>query len=169
MQPDLHRRRETGRMVRLRYNEHLRDAKNKRRDSPWGEHFWNKHQNSQPESKSITAKILEVCRNERDRKIAESLQIRGGKLEIFWTRPRTWPRLSNFGPGPGPGPGCPILDPVGPRKYNFPKNLDPADPACQNYYSWVSYKDKTQYLSKHVQHQHLLGQLGLFKFENKPC
>lgn len=67
---------ETGRMVRLRYNEHLRDAKNKRRDSPWGEHFWNEHQNSQPNSQSITAKILQVCTSERDRKIAESLHIR---------------------------------------------------------------------------------------------
>ena len=67
---------ETGRMVRLRYNEHLRDAKNRRRDSPWGDHFRNDHQNSQTDPKSITASILQVCTSERDRKIVESLLIR---------------------------------------------------------------------------------------------
>lgn len=67
---------ETGRTVRLRYNEHLRDAKNQRRDSPWGEHFLTEHGNTQPDPKSITAEILQVCRTERDRKIAESLHIR---------------------------------------------------------------------------------------------
>ena len=63
-------------MARIRCNEHLRDAKNRRRDSPWGEHFRNEHQNSQPDPKLITADILQVCSNERDRKIAESLPIR---------------------------------------------------------------------------------------------
>ena len=67
---------ETGRMVRLRYNEHLRDAKNRRRDSPWGEHFSNEHQHAQPDPSSITAIILQVCSDERERKIAESLHIR---------------------------------------------------------------------------------------------
>ena len=67
---------ETGRMVRLRYNEHLRDAKNNRTDSPWGEHFKKEHQNHQPDPRSITARVLQVCNNERDRKIAESLYIR---------------------------------------------------------------------------------------------
>ena len=67
---------ESGRMIRLRYNEHFRDAKNQRRDSPWGEHFLNDHQNYQPDPKSITAKILRVCNSERDRKIAESMYIR---------------------------------------------------------------------------------------------
>ena len=60
-------------MVRTRYNEHLRDAKNRRRDLPWGEHFRNEHQNLQPDSKFITAEILQVCSFERDRMIAESL------------------------------------------------------------------------------------------------
>ena len=67
---------ESGRMVRFRYNEHLRDAKNNRRDSPWGDHFALVHQNRQPDPSTITAKILQVCRSERDRKIAESLHIR---------------------------------------------------------------------------------------------
>ena len=63
-------------MVRLRYNEHLRDAKNKRRDSPIGDHFRNEHPNFQPDPTHLTVKILQVCRSERDRKIAESLHIR---------------------------------------------------------------------------------------------
>lgn len=67
---------ESGRMVRLRYNEHLRDAKNQRRDSPWGDHFSIDHPNSLPNPKSITVRILQVCTNERERKIAESLHIR---------------------------------------------------------------------------------------------
>ena len=67
---------ETGRMVRLRYNEHLRDAKNKRKDSPWGDHFSQEHQNAQPDHTTITASILQACSQDRDRKIAESLHIR---------------------------------------------------------------------------------------------
>ena len=67
---------ETGRMVRLRYNEHLRDAKNKRKDSPWGDHFSNEHQNAQPDPTTITASILQACSHDRDRKIAKSLHIR---------------------------------------------------------------------------------------------
>ena len=51
---------ETGRMVRLRYNEHLRDAKNHRRDSSWGEHFLNEHQNYQPDP--ISASQSKSCR-----------------------------------------------------------------------------------------------------------
>ena len=73
---------ETGRMVRLRYNEHLRDAKNKRRDSPWGEHFLNEHRNSQPDPKSVIARIIQVCSKERDRKIAESLHIKANHPAI---------------------------------------------------------------------------------------
>ena len=63
-------------MVRLRYNEHLRDAKNQRRDSPLGEHFWNEHRTSHPGPKDLQVKILKVCTSERDRKIAESMYIR---------------------------------------------------------------------------------------------
>ena len=73
---------ETGRMVRLRYNEHLRDAKNKRVDSPWGTHFNDEHHNYQPDPKCITAKILQVCNSERDRKIAESLYIRDNRPKL---------------------------------------------------------------------------------------
>ena len=69
-------------MVRLRYNEHLRDAKNKRVDSPWGTHFNDEHHNYQPDPKCITAKILQVCNSERDRKIAESLYIRDNRPKL---------------------------------------------------------------------------------------
>ena len=67
---------ETGRSVRLRYNEHLRDAKNMRQDSPWGDHFREKHSQCRPGSHNVTAKILQVCKDTRDRKIAESLWIK---------------------------------------------------------------------------------------------
>ena len=67
---------ESGRMARIRYNEHLRDAKNHRKESPFGDHFLNEHPTCQVDSTHITAKILQVCNSERDRKIAESLHIR---------------------------------------------------------------------------------------------
>ena len=67
---------ETGRMVRLRYNEHLRDAKNQRRDSPLGDHFREDHRGIQPSPSHVTAAIIQVCKTERERKIAESLHIR---------------------------------------------------------------------------------------------
>ena len=67
---------ETGRHVRLRYNEHLRDAKNQRVDSPWGDHFRVDHPRCRPEPQHIAAKILQTCNTSRDRKIAESLWIR---------------------------------------------------------------------------------------------
>ena len=67
---------ETGRMVRLRLNEHLRDANNRRQDSPWGDHFREEHPQCQLKPALIAAEILEVCRDERDRKIAESLCIK---------------------------------------------------------------------------------------------
>ena len=63
-------------MVRLRYNEHLRDAKNQRIDSPLGDHFREKHSDILPNPTQVTATILQVCANERERKIAESLHIR---------------------------------------------------------------------------------------------
>ncbi|XP_043233381.1 uncharacterized protein LOC122387335 [Amphibalanus amphitrite] len=67
---------ETGRHIRLRYNEHLRDAKNHRMDSPWGDHFRDDHPRCRPEPQHIAAKILQTCNTSRDRKIAESLWIR---------------------------------------------------------------------------------------------
>ena len=67
---------ETGRRIRLRYNEHLNDAKNQRQDTPWGEHFRQEHSNITPDSKTIAVKILQRANDQRDRKIAESLHIR---------------------------------------------------------------------------------------------
>ena len=67
---------ETGRSVRLRYNEHLRDAKNMRRDSPWGDHFRMEHPRCQPGPQNVRAKVLQTCVSTSDRKIAESLWIR---------------------------------------------------------------------------------------------
>ena len=74
---------ETGRPVRLRYNEHLRDAKNQRQDSPWGDHFRREHPRCRPEPKHIAATILQVCNSDsRDRKIAEALWIRRHHPEL---------------------------------------------------------------------------------------
>ena len=67
---------ETGRPVRLRYNEHFRDAINARGDSPWGDHFRERHPQCRPEPSHMKVKIMQFCDDHRDRKIAESLWIR---------------------------------------------------------------------------------------------
>ena len=66
---------ETRRSVRLRYNEHLRDAKNSKEDTPFGLHQ-KKHPNVQLNSTNISIKILHVTKDGPDRKIRESMCIR---------------------------------------------------------------------------------------------
>ena len=66
---------ETRRPVRLRYNEHIRDAKNGKKDTPFGLHQ-GKHPGVALNSGNTSIKIIHVSKDGPDRKIWESLYIR---------------------------------------------------------------------------------------------
>jgi len=67
---------ETGRMVRLRYNEHLADAKHGRQETPWGDHFACHQQHEPPSPVNITIKILQRLTDICERKIGETIHLR---------------------------------------------------------------------------------------------
>ena len=66
---------ETRRSVRLRFNEHVRDAKNKRKETPFGLHQ-QRHPNTLLNSSNLSIKILYIAKDGPDRKIWESIFIR---------------------------------------------------------------------------------------------
>ena len=70
---------ESMRPVRLRYNEHRRDAINKTANTPFGEHFLTKHSQDELRRNSdiLDLKIVYRAHDHPDRKIAESIIIRG--------------------------------------------------------------------------------------------
>ena len=70
---------ESKRSVRLRFNEHLRDAKNKTKNTPFGEHFMTCHPNIKIDHHTLTISILQVCKDMAELKIAESIEIRNHK------------------------------------------------------------------------------------------
>ena len=72
---------ETRRSVRLRYNEHLRDAKNNKTETPFGLHR-TKHPNVQLDSTNLSIQILHVSKDGPDRKIWESIYIRDLKKTL---------------------------------------------------------------------------------------
>lgn len=68
------------RPVRLRYNEHRRDAINKTPNSPFGEHFLREHIHDEIcTSDLLDLKIVYRAHDHADRKIAESIIIRNQK------------------------------------------------------------------------------------------
>ena len=70
---------ETKRCVRLWFNEHVRDAKNKTKNTPFGEHFTKCHSESKIDHSTFTISILQVCKDMAELKIAESIEIRNHK------------------------------------------------------------------------------------------
>lgn len=80
------------RPIRLRFNEHLRDAKNKTRNTPLGDHFLQKHAAQGPQAiqEPLELKIIHRARDHPDRKIAESIiiQDRHPSLNVQGT---SWP------------------------------------------------------------------------------
>ena len=68
---------ETSRPVRLRYNEHRRNGVNREGDTPFGDHVNLKH--PEQDDTAVNARILRVCRDEADRRIAESIYIRDSR------------------------------------------------------------------------------------------
>jgi len=67
---------ETKRLLRLRFNEHLRDAKNKTRDTPFGDHMRNHHSDDTITASSLHIRILRRCKDVASLKITESKYIR---------------------------------------------------------------------------------------------
>ena len=82
---------ETRRSVRLRYNEHIRDAKNKKTDTPFGYHQ-TKHPDVQLDSSNVSIKILHVSKDGPDRKIWESIFIRDLRPTLN-TQTSSWPLI----------------------------------------------------------------------------
>ena len=66
---------ETKRPVRLRFNEHVRDALNRSPDTPMGEHFKQAHSPLDRSSDPLRMRVLYRSKDHPDRKIAESLLI----------------------------------------------------------------------------------------------
>ena len=83
---------ETKRPLRLRYNEHLRDATNKTADTPLGDHFADKHPQDNATDTTLAVKIIRKCIDEADRKIAESVAIRDATPTLN-TYTASWPIL----------------------------------------------------------------------------
>ena len=67
---------ETKRQIRLRFNEHLRDAKNKTRDTPFGDHMRVHHSDTTIANTSLSIRILRRCKDVASLKITESKFIR---------------------------------------------------------------------------------------------
>ena len=67
---------ETKRLLRLRYNEHLWDAKNKTEDTPFGDHIRNYHPDATITPSSMPLNILRRCKDVASLKITESKYIR---------------------------------------------------------------------------------------------
>ena len=67
---------ETKRQVRLRFDERLRDAKNKTADTPFGDHMRQHHPDAYLPDPSSRIRILRRCKNVACLKITESEYIR---------------------------------------------------------------------------------------------
>ena len=87
---------ETKRPIRLRYNEHVRDAIGKKPDTPMGDHFGNAHPNASDISSCIDVSILYRAMDHPDRKIAESILIRKRRPELN-SNVSSWPIMKVYG------------------------------------------------------------------------
>ena len=80
---------ESRRSIRVRFNEHLGDARHKRTDSPFGIHQ-NHHLNTPLTCHNLTIRILSRATDGPDRKIKESIYIRDMKPSLN-TQTSSWP------------------------------------------------------------------------------
>ena len=83
---------ESMRPVRLRYNEHRRNAINKTPNTPFGDHFLNEHSHDElPNNADILhLKVVYRAHDHPDRKIAESIIIRT-RAPAFNIQGSSWP------------------------------------------------------------------------------
>ena len=84
---------ETKRLVRLRFNEHLRDAKNKTTDTPFGDHMRKQHPDAHISASTLNIKILRHCKDVASLKITESKYIRDLKPKLN-TQMSSWKLIS---------------------------------------------------------------------------
>lgn len=91
-QGDVHYIGETKRPVRLRFNEHIRDAHNLTEGTPMGDHFKEQHSQDDVPSIPLDICILYRARDHPDRKIAESLLIKRN-LPYLNSNMSSWPIL----------------------------------------------------------------------------
>ena len=80
----------TNRPVRLRFNEHRRDAINRTANTPFGDHFINEHTDNENHIDLLQLKILYRASDHPDRKIAESICIRN-RAPALNTQGSSWP------------------------------------------------------------------------------
>ena len=83
---------ESKRRARERFNEHLRDAKNKTKNTPLGDHVQQAHPGSTISSTSFKISIEQVCKDVADLKIAESIEIRNQR-PCLNTQTSSWPLI----------------------------------------------------------------------------
>ena len=83
---------ETKRRVRDSFNEHIRDAKNKNRNTPFGDHVAEKHPTCEITATAFKIFIERVCTDVANLKIAESLEIRNQKPPLN-SHTSSWPLL----------------------------------------------------------------------------
>ena len=84
---------ETKRSVRLRFNEHLRDARHRAPDTPLGDHMTACHPDQLTNiENSFRISILKVCYDGPNRKITESIFIRDRRPSLN-TQTTSWPLL----------------------------------------------------------------------------
>ena len=83
---------ETKRPVRLRFNEHIRDALNKSQDTPMGDHFRESHPGIDGENNPLRIRVLYRSKDHPDRKIAESLLIQKKRPHLN-SNLSSWPIL----------------------------------------------------------------------------
>ena len=70
-------------MIRERFMEHLRNAKNKTKNTPFGDHFKKDHdQHTGVDHTTLGIEILKVCKDVADVKICESIEIRNKKPQL---------------------------------------------------------------------------------------
>ena len=84
---------ETKRPLRLRFNEHIRDAVNRTQETPMGDHFL-EHHPSHPQNSGIplNIQILYRAKDHPDRKIAESVFIKKRRPQLN-RNSTSWPIL----------------------------------------------------------------------------
>ena len=83
---------ESKRRVRERFNEHLRDAKNKTNNTPLGDHVKQEHPTNSITSRSFKISIERICKDVADLKISESIEIRNQR-PCLNTQTSSWPLL----------------------------------------------------------------------------
>ena len=83
---------ETKRRIRERFNEHVRDAKNKTVNTPLGDHISKEHPDVSITTESFKISIVRTCKDVADLKIAESLEIRNQRPSLN-IQNSSWPLI----------------------------------------------------------------------------